>query len=436
MARVYHSPSSDAQGRRCKRLWWYTYGEGLRDAEVPWVAIANYKADKKKDARGVMWWRDPTGKGEPITSKQRGASLGKCAHDVLQKWYETGRIPPAQGAYALPVRVAMSGLHHLPHPSKCHDGAVERPIGKEVIVEALFPSWPEGKPRVGLRVDGIMWAGFRDLVVCAPAEFIRLGINAPDGWALYDHKSTRNIVQYALRGDVDAFAATRKVWPGEDPPGLLRDDFQCNLYAFATMTELGIAELPACWVYYETQDKRQAAPVLAHITLADARAHVEAASVRAHELDRITCLADAEQNPHACKLYGGCEHHVSAGGSCDARRPIGSLIQLRVKGKKPMAVPDRFKKSFDKNKAAQGGEALAEGAAASAEAPAEKRKRGRPRAVAAATDTPEQAANAGEAASAETDGRILWPGKHGAIVIQGHTADLLELTQMLLGMPE
>jgi hypothetical protein len=270
-----------------------------------------------------------------------------------------------------------------------------------------------------------MWAGYRDLVVSAPAEFVRLGIDAPDGWALIDHKSSANIASYA------------------HTPATLYDDGQANLYAYATCLDQGIQSLPARWVYYETKKVRRAAPVDTTISLEVAGQHVEEASGRARELDTIRDERDAPCNPLACGEYGGCSFHKTAGGPCDAQRSFGALIQARVKKDSnkmglPAAVTNRFA-ALQTGAVAPSPDAPAAPDATpppAAPAPA-KRGRGRPaRAVAAAPDVggPVDAPpDPGEAppASGVMHKRITVPGEHGPITIEGDARDVCDVFALL-----
>ncbi len=426
--RAYHSASSDETGRRCERAWYYEYVEGRRDDEIPWSAIAHYVADRTKDEHGILWWRDPANPAAAVKGRQRSTSLGKAVHEKIEDWYRGEPCGRDTRWNDLPGKIALSGLHLLPNPSLCHSGAVESPIGTE-------PVEVHGHASSGVRVDGILWTGTPDLVVSAPGEFLRLGINAPDGWALVDHKSSRDIVAYGLRGDVDAFAGMRnKRW---GPPGLLRDDFQANLYTYAICTERGLSELPAHWVYYETQDRRWAHAADAMISLDAATEHVHLASARARHLDTLEREQDAQQNVEACPKYGGCPHHISAGGPCNAQRSVGALIQASALKKRTptMGLPAEAKAIMQGQAIASPAPAIIDGPPPPAAEPA-KRGRGRPRnADAAPAVAPAQApapASFPILNGSAVERSFTLPGEFGAVVVTGHPADVLRVLQAVL----
>src|SRR5690606_26890144 len=238
------------------------------------------------------------------------------------------------------------------HPSLC-----------EAYPEAAIGTVPlppredarEGAPTTALRVHGVLWAGFRDLVALPTREErkrLRLP-PAPHDWVLFDYKTSANVARYALSADA------------------LRADVQANLYAIDVIEWLArehglrVDRLPARWVYLESKRGRRAEPRDTVIAYEDAQRVIEPCAALARELDQIERVEDAPQNPRACGDYGGCPYHVSAGGPCDARRSVGTLIQARVKPKRKdnqaMAISEDMKARFA---------ALAnKGAAATAEAP-------------------------------------------------------------------
>lgn len=270
MPRPYHSPSSLALGARCEAAWAWTYVAGIREPEITWEAIEA---------------------GAPWSRSQRATALGKAMHKVGEDWYR-GFAPKWE---SFPGKVFASGVHLLPQPSKCDVIEVERAIGTEPsgIVE-------EGRPPTVLIVDGVRFAGFRDLAVLIDGE-----------WRLYDYKSSANIARYAKT------AADLLVDP------------QCNLYALDLMTAHDLHVIPARWVYFETKDTRRAKPVDVLIERQRSLDLLAALAPLARRLDAIEDPAFAACNTDACGDYGGCAHHISAGGPCLARRSLGTLIQLK-----------------------------------------------------------------------------------------------------------
>jgi hypothetical protein len=326
--RLYHSPSSDAQSR-CHRLWYYTYVLGLRDARVEWRDIAHYVADRSPDANGTYWWRDPNGAGTPCTSRSRSTALGVAMHEKFEAWYRGEPV----GWHDLPGQIAQSGALYLPTPGTVR-ARVEAPIGDAALVGDLEPH----APPVGLRIAGVMWAGFRDVVAerLDDAEWSRLRLPEWARVALFDHKSSSDIGRYALVGGdkVEAlFLKDRKA---------LAFDMQANLYALATMIEYSLDRLPVRWVYYETKRRRYAEPRDTVITRDDAFSIVSAGCERARVLDSMRDEQDAEMNTSECGAYGGCPHHKNVGGPCSAQASLGSLLsQVRISRKDPqkMALP-------------------------------------------------------------------------------------------------
>lgn len=294
MPRPYHSPSSLALGARCEAAWAWTYVAGLREPEISWEAIE----------AGAKWSRS-----------QRATALGKAMHKIGEDWY-SGRAPKWD---SFPGRVFASGVHLLPQPSKCDVIEVERAVGTEPsgITE-------EGRPPTVLIVEGTRFAGFRDLVVRSPAETYRFGFAPPNAtisnaWILLDYKSSANIARYA-KTDAD----------------LLKDP-QCNLYALDVMLRQGLPHIWARWVYFETKDVRRAKAVNVSIERQRAIDVLAALAPLAKRLDAIDDPAFAECNTDACGDYGGCAHHISAGGPCLARRSLGTLVQL--KGRREVGMP-------------------------------------------------------------------------------------------------
>src|SRR5690606_5853414 len=246
MARRYHSPSSIALGERCAHAWALRYVGGWREPEVTWAEIEA---------------------GAPHEPRQRSLALGKAMHAVIEDWYRGGDpewVP-------LPGRSARAGLHLLPHRDACHEVFVEEPIGREALPprtcdvcgaledvhapgDRAGHAFTSTAPAVGLRVHGVLWAGFRDLLARPTrAELQRLGLD-PDRvqWIQIDHKSCANIDRYALR------------------PGELRQDPQCNLYAIDLAERLGLERVHSRWVYYESKRVRRAAATDVEIVPADA----------------------------------------------------------------------------------------------------------------------------------------------------------------------
>lgn len=290
MPRPYHSASSIETGARCRRAWAYRYLGGLRDPELSWADI---------EAKRVAF-----------TPRQRSTALGKAMHSHLEAWYGSDGTAGALDWSSLPAQVALSGAHLLPHPSLC-EARTEEAIG-----DVLLPPRPDaepGSPTRALLVHGVLWAGYKDLrALPTHAEAERLGLPLGE-WVLHDYKSTSSIASWALT------------------PATLATNIAANLYGLDDCIRLDVPRVWARWVYFETKHARRAKCVDADIVRDDALALLEAPALLARELDQITRVEDAPQNPHACGDFGGCPFHIKAGGPCNARRSIGGLIQARVK---------------------------------------------------------------------------------------------------------
>jgi hypothetical protein len=310
MPRLYHSPSSIALGRRCQRAWAYCYIAGLRDPERPW---------------DEAW---ATALPADVTPRQRSTALGKAMHAVAEAWYRD----EAQDWYTYPAKVFLSGAHLLPHADRVHVVHVEQSIGREPAPAGA----DEHAPKTILRVHGVAFAGYKDLLVSAPAEFVRLKIDAPDGWLLADYKSTASIASYALT------------------PEALADDVQCNLYGLDVCERLGLDEVPARWVYFETKRKRVAAPVDLVVTRKRALEVLAPAAALARELDAIASVEAAPCNTSACDDYGGCQYHKSRGGPCPATRTSLGKSIAQSKGTERKMSPEMQAK-LDALKAQAGG---------------------------------------------------------------------------------
>jgi hypothetical protein len=279
VARAYHSASSIKLAQRCRHAWALRYLEGIRQPELTWAEIEA---------------------GAKYTSRQRATALGKEMHARLEVWY----LGKSVNWRDLPGTIALSGLHLLPHPDHLREAAA-KDTGIRVAVEEPLGSTPlppgEG-PKVALRYNGILWAGYKDLVVYSPAHTL-----------LFDYKSSANIERYALTSTE------------------LHKDLQANLYAADIFQRSGVRQLTAGWVYFETKRVRRAARVVTTMTDDSVEKMLAPAIAFAKELDAIADAQHAPKNTNACGDFGGCEFHHSVGGPCNAQRSIGGLIQARVK---------------------------------------------------------------------------------------------------------
>jgi hypothetical protein len=354
LMRPYESPSSvksadDGNGGGCHRAYALRYIGGLRSPEVTWSldlvdpVIPDWCDASKLDADAR----------KRMASRQRSTSFGTALHTIGEDYYE-GKQRPAWETF--PGKVYESGLQHLPPPEECHEVQVEHAIGLgKMGVDLPVPEgcvyckqprathdtaqcalgWtPDADaPKRALRVHGVNWVGYRDLMFAAPAWLIRkeLASFAPDGWMLVDYKSTKSIQEYALR------------------EGDLLKDLQAALYAIDMIDVLGIEYAPLQWTYFETLKRRVSSVTRVRMSLDHALAIVEPYARVALELAQYARVEDAPMNPRACGNYGGCQYHAIAGGPCNARQSLGSLVQARVKrGPEKMPLASNIKSAFNK----------------------------------------------------------------------------------------
>jgi hypothetical protein len=321
MPRIYHSASSVLTARNgdegCDYAWALRYVAGIRDPEVDWADI--------ESGRVQVLPRDvpvPPGSRVFCTPRQRSTSLGKATHRIGELWY-LGERPDWE---SFPGQVFASGRAHLPAPSECALIEVEHAIG-DIPTGIDEPS----ACQFMCEVDGVHYAGNRDLLVdISAAAADRLGLRS--GIVQADYKTSSSLSRYQ-KSTTD-----------------LLDDLQCALYTIDACKRFDLNEIQSRWVYLETKAVRRSRPTDVVMTLDRALEIIARYTPTVHRVDQITTLEEAEKNPRNCDRYGGCPHHVSLGGPCNARRSIGtSLVQI---GKKIMsgltpeqrAKFDRFKK--------------------------------------------------------------------------------------------
>jgi hypothetical protein len=358
MPRPYHSPSSIGLARQgdvgCDYAWALRYVAGIREPEIAWAAIAAGLVTVLPRDTPVT---DVAGQ---CTPRQRAASLGKEVHARFESW-DLGR---SVDWYDLPGRIAASGQHLLPAPGQCRVIETERGIGDVPLVGEHTST--------GIEVDGVRWAGNRDLLVRASqSEIERLDLQSD--WLLVDYKTTRSIRDYAKSS--------------ED----LAHDVQRCLYAIDTCRVTGESVSYAQWLYLETAKVRRALAVRTVVSRQQALDVVCALTPTVRRIDAITHVEDAEQNTLHCDAYGGCAMHESMGGPCTARRSVGAMIQRAsiTKGNRSMASIAELKAQFAAQ--AEGKPAPTTDAAAPAavaEAPAARKPRAPKVTASAAPTTP------------------------------------------------
>lgn len=275
MARPYHSPSSLKTGVRCARAWAYRYVAGLREPERSWHAF------------------------------------GKAGHAVYEAWYE-GKQPDWSSPAGI---LAHRGSHLLPHPEHCTTIEVERGIGSVPLAAPAKAYAGAGEERAlthAVLAHGIRIAGFRDLLVVPDApEAARLSL--PIEPITHDYKFVADVGRSAMT------------------PADLAADVQACSYALDGAERFGTPGHWCRWMYFQKRGASVALSVRAYITRDQALDALAEPARIARELDTLTRVEDAPQNPAACDDFGGCGYHRNAGGPCDVQRSFGALIQVRTR---------------------------------------------------------------------------------------------------------
>lgn len=342
VTRPYHSPSSIALGAQCQYAWARQYVDGAREPNLAW-----------RDEFTELRWDHGLGlfvlpsTGERITAAQRGSALGLGLHATAERWYDPTRGEPDWAWF--PGQVLASGKHLLPEPTAIERVRIEQEIGDQCL--HVRESVRDGAPTTFLEVAGIRWAGFVDLEAHGGDELRRLGINALDGVAVCDYKSTSSIERHALT------------------PSELLANPQAALYAIAVGERLGLRSLPERWVYFESKKIRRSLAIDVTAELSRAYDVLGPCADLARTLDMISCSADAPKNPAksvtengvtipACNLYGppdriNCRHHQTNGGTCDYQgRRFGSVLHQISKKKEITTMTSEEKKAaFEAKKA-------------------------------------------------------------------------------------
>lgn len=308
MPRLYHSASSIELGRACPYAWALRYIAGWREPSVTWAEIEA---------------------GVPFEPRQRSLALGTALHSTAEAWLRAEPAPFAPDSE--PVQIFDAGRHNLPHPEACGRVEVEHGIG-------AIPIDAGDGPSTAIEIHGVLFAGFVDLraLEVPQSERVRLGLKYLAGGVLtVDHKSSSSISRYAKSAEE------------------LENDVQASIYGVDTCARFGQVASTQRWVYYQTKGARRSRPVDFTICKDRALEVLEEPAHLAKQLDTITCLEDADQNPRACGDYGGRPCHASLGGPCTVRRSVGALLQLGKKKKdgNNMAEKTSFANKFSRLRA-------------------------------------------------------------------------------------
>jgi hypothetical protein len=289
---MQHSASSIALAERCDRAWWHRYRDKLKPPELSWLKVKRMRA-----------------RGEALPAGAFSKALGKEVHRLAEFYLY---LPPRKAERLidwndLPGQCLAEIIPYLP-PA----GSVPR---KDV------------EARLSIVVNGVRFRGLIDVVGRALARAVEV----------YDHKTTRDIREYALLPD----AVARRL---NQPKRSLRDDLQACMYvlARATLTRPARRGGLCRWNYTETQRSRRALPVVQFIPTAHARVVAERAAKVARRVEGFKSVADAVPNTLACDQYGGCWYRAE--GHCRVRRKWGAVFIQNEKEAKERA--DMKKLSF------------------------------------------------------------------------------------------
>lgn len=296
---MQHSASSIELADRCDRAWWHRYRDGLKQPEFSWLKAKRMKA-----------------RGDRMPAGAFSKALGKEMHRLGEIYlYTSPKKVQAQNLidwHDLPGQCLAEIVPHLP-PA----GSVRR---RDV------------ESRFSIKVAGVRFRGLIDL----------LGVALERAVQVYDHKTTRDIREYALLPDVVA----KRI--GEPKRSLL-NNLQACLYVLArtqsphARTDRGVRGGLCRWNYSETQRSRRALPVVQFIPTAHALAVAKRGAETAKRVESHRTIDDATPNITACDQYGGCWYRSE--GHCRVRRPLGTLIKHAEQEEKMKAEkkPMRFK---------------------------------------------------------------------------------------------
>jgi hypothetical protein len=344
------------------------------------------------EAMALPRWDHGKGKfiledGTLVTAAQRGAALGGVMHEVGERYLDPRRGVPDWNSF--PGQVFQSGKHHLPRPDRIKSVLIESAIGREPLAKRPGKPRHDREPTHAITIHGVKWAGYRDALIDAQDEWYRLGVetNRP---VIVDYKSTSNIAERALTAIE------------------LSTDVQASIYAIDYCEATGDNAAAMRWIYFEAKKIRRSLPVDTIIEVDRAYGTLSHCADLARELDTLTRVEDAPQNPDACNDYGdperiNCRFHRVNGGPCNARRPNRfAPVQIKKKEEIQMAMTAEQKAEFAAKKAAQkakAGEAETEAKSEEAEGEEAEETKVAPKAPKAVTP---KAAKAPEGSTAAT----------------------------------
>lgn len=304
-------PSGLSKARLGSRIWAFTYILNLREPQPLWADI---KDIPKPVAKIKSKPTDEEKKAIKAYNKRRRPALGTEVHARLEQYMSgAGDVDWSDE----PGRIALSGLPHLPSPSKCLLVECEQKVTLDLTFLAGVYPWANAE----FYADPIVFSGTRDLM-CQLAD---------GSYLLLDHKTTYTF---------DWIDRDKTIKTVKTPEQLIADE-QVNVYGLSIMQKYGLTELPCRWVYYRTEGDPAAKQVDFTITRAGAESYVANLVVLALELralmrttpQTLAAINGIECNVLSCGKFVGCVYHPDQGGPCTP--PVLTmgerLVQLRKK---------------------------------------------------------------------------------------------------------
>lgn len=289
------------QGSGCIRAWGERYLSGLKEPELSYeqaLALPERTHDEKRERSSYI-----------------AKSFGKALEAKADQYIRGEQVDFTDE----PGKRFFPGVHLLPHPSTLDGFELQAPVN----IKLLAPESPEP----------ISFQGFKD------ARFLPRGAG-PQGWFLFDYKTTKPKVDNAKNRELDKPAGW---WTWMKTPAQLAADYQWNLYEwheYSTLERL----VPSRWVYFASQETPQARavdmrPEQDPNALESVRTVVTRLASYGHQLRgyirdyrKGLPVDQLPRNTSNCQAYGRiCTYHRSQpGGTCEGGDneliPIGQLL--------------------------------------------------------------------------------------------------------------
>lgn len=300
-----HSASGISLAKRCRRAWALRYIDGHKPPDVTWDEIVKAEILITKGKRNYT--QHPC-YGAPGL---KGAALGTEVHARAERYLVHGHSGIKWDD--LPGQILRELIDHLPAPGSVPAENVEHEFEVELC--------------------GVVWKGLIDLYP------YRKGSRRPVPYAepgVWDHKTTRDIMAYALLPDAAA-KALAKEFPAPElnfAARSIRDDLQACMYVLYTAVRRALRPgqtVPVRWNYTETQRVRRSLRVVDNIECTHALGVVKAAAEVAKECETYASSDEAPAETLSCGDYGGCWYR---GRHCFEIRDYGRLLhRLQTTGR-------------------------------------------------------------------------------------------------------